>query len=74
MCEYCEKNKVIRSCNFAGSGEIRVYKTKFEYNTGLLELQGNSAKARIFKKLYCPRFEINYCPMCGKKLVNTKED
>ena len=51
MCEYCEKNKVIRSCNFAGSGELRVYKTKFEYNTGLLELQGDSTKAKIFKKL-----------------------
>ena len=25
MCEYCDKNKVLKSCNFAGSGKIRIY-------------------------------------------------
>ena len=68
MCEYCGKNKVLKSCNFAGSGEIRIYNKGFEKGIGLLELQGDGVKAKIFKRLYCPRFDINYCPMCGRKL------
>ena len=68
MCEYCKKNKILKSCNFAGSGKLTIHETQFEEKTGLLELQGDGLKAKIFKKLYCPRFDINYCPMCGRKL------
>lgn len=68
MCEYCEKNKVLKSCNFAGSGEIRIYYKGFEKGIGMLELQGDGMKAKIFKHLYCPRFDILYCPMCGRRL------
>lgn len=64
MCEYCDKNKILKSCNFAGSGKLTIHKTRFEENIGLLELQGDGIKAKIFKRLYCPRFEVNYCPMC----------
>ena len=67
MCEYCEKNKVLKSCNFAGSGEIRIYYKGFEKGIGMLELQGDGMKAKIFKHLYCPRFDILYCPMCRKE-------
>ena len=68
MCEYCEKRKEIRSGNFCGSGRMRIYNKGFEKGIGLLELQGDETKAKIFKRLYCPRFDINYCPMCGRKL------
>lgn len=68
MCEYCGKNKILKSCNFAGSGRLTIHKTCFKKNVGLLELQGDGIKAKIFRRLYCPRFEINYCPICGRKL------
>lgn len=64
MCEYCEKSKEIRSGNFCGSGKMKIYNKGFEKGIGLLELQGDETKAKIFKRLYCPRFDINYCPMC----------
>lgn len=64
MCEYCEKEKVIRSGNFCGSGKMRIYNKGFKKGIGLLELQGDGIKAEIFKRLYCPRFDINFCPMC----------
>lgn len=68
MCKYCEKGKQIISGNFAGGGKIRIYNKGFDKGIGMLELQGDGTKAKIFKWLYCPRFDINYCPMCGKKL------
>ena len=74
MCEYCEKNKVLKSCNFAGSGEIRIYYKGFEKGIGMLELQGDGMKAKIFKHLYCPRFDILYCPMCRKEAGRVKTE
>ncbi len=62
MCEYCEKRKELKSCNFCGSATLSV-------SGKILEVQGNEKKFNIFKKIYCPRFDINYCPMCGRKLV-----
>ena len=64
MCEYCEKRKEIRSGNFCGSGKMRIYNNGYEKGIGLLELQGDGTRAKIFKNLYCPRFDIQYCPMC----------
>ena len=72
MCEFCENNKILRSCNFAGSGEIRIYNRGFEKGIGMLELQGDGMKAKIFKNLYCPRFDINYCPKCRKEAGRVK--
>ena len=64
MCEYCDKRKEIRSANFCGSGKMKIYSKGISKGMGLLELQGDDTKAKIFKWLYCPRFDINYCPMC----------
>lgn len=68
MCEYCEKQKIITSCNFGGGARIRIYKRGYEDNKGMLEMQGEGNIFKIFKRYYCPRFDINYCPMCGRKL------
>lgn len=69
MCEYCEKdkrkNKVIKSCNFCGSAKMVV---SVSDNMTILEVQGDKEKFSLFKTYYCPRFDINYCPMCGRKL------
>lgn len=69
MCEYCEKGKELKSCNFCGNAKITIYKNGFTENTGMLEIQGNENIFKFFKTIYCPRFDINYCPMCGRKLV-----
>ena len=65
MCEYCEKGKIHKSCNFCGSAKMRISCSK-EFN--ILEVQGDKEKFSLFKRQYCPRFDINYCPMCGRKL------
>jgi hypothetical protein len=65
MCKYCEENEIARSCNFAGSAKMRISESK-EFN--ILEVQGDKEKFHLFKRIYCPRFDINYCPMCGRKL------
>ncbi len=59
MCEYCEKSKKIKSCNFGGSATMIV-------SRDILDICGDEKKFNIFKKIYCPRFVVNYCPMCGK--------
>lgn len=78
MCEYCEKersfrrtnNKKIKCENFCGSVEMTIYPTGYEKNVGMLEIQcGNeNILKKIMREKYCPRFNINYCPMCGKRL------
>ena len=65
MCEYCEKRKLLKSCNFCGSAKMRISVSK-EFN--LLEVQGDENKFHLFIRIYCPRFDINYCPICGRKL------
>lgn len=66
MCEYCEKDKIHKSCNFCGSAKMRIICSKED---NILEVQGDKEKFSLFKRQYCPRFDINYCPMCGKKLI-----
>lgn len=61
MCEYCERRKIIKSCNFCGSANLIV-------SGNILDIYGNEKIFNIFKKTYRPRFNINYCPICGKKL------
>jgi len=57
MCEYCEKEKVLKSCNFGGSANLMVI-GKY------LDIYGDENKFNIFKRIYRPSFYINYCPMC----------
>jgi len=61
MCEFCEDGKAIKSCNFGGEANMRVVGET-------LDVQGNKEKFKLFKRIYSPRFIINYCPMCGRKL------
>lgn len=65
MCEYCEKNKIVKSCNFCGSAKMRISADK---EMPLLEVQGDEKKFHLVKRIYCPRFDINYCPICGRDL------
>ena len=65
-CEYCRKGKILKSCNFCGSANLKVIVS----STGsILDIWGDENKFHIFKRIYRPRFDINYCPMCGRKLV-----
>ena len=61
MCKYCEKRKKLKSSNFCGSATLIVSKN-------ILDIYGDENKFNIFKSIYRPRFDINYCPMCGRKL------
>lgn len=69
MCEYCEKGKILKSCNFCGSAKMIVSTSK-EMN--ILDIYGDEKRFQIFKRIYRPRFDINYCPMCGRKLGGTQ--
>lgn len=62
MCEYCEKKKKIKSCNFCGSATLLVL-------GNVLDIYGDEKKFSIFKRIYRPSFYISYCPMCGRKLT-----
>ena len=64
MCDYCEKRKEIKSCNFAGSAKMIVSVGEFN----ILDIYGDESKFNIFKRIYRPRFDINYCPMCRQKV------
>ena len=61
MCEYCEKRKEIKSCNFCGMAKARINGTE-------IDIWGDSNKIRLFSNIYAPAFKINYCPMCGQQL------
>lgn len=61
MCEYCKKNKKLKSNNFCGSATLIV-------SGDILDIYGDENKFNIFKRIYRPRFDINYCPMCGRRL------
>lgn len=65
FCAYCEKGRLVRSSNFCGSAKMRIIEGK-EFNT--LDIYGDEKKFNIFKRIYQPRFDIYYCPMCGRKL------
>ena len=45
MCEYCEKGKLVKSCNFCGSAKMRILEGK-EFNT--LDIWGDEKKFNIF--------------------------
>lgn len=61
MCEYCEKRKEIKSCNFCGRAKARIVGAE-------IDLWGDKRKIGLFKDIYNPRFVIKFCPMCGRKL------
>ena len=60
MCYFCNNKKKIKSCNFGGELKLQIIKDS-------MRLSGDSG-SKIFEKLFCPEFKINYCPMCGKRL------
>jgi hypothetical protein len=59
MCEYCDKEKRVKSMNYCGSGELRITKSS-EDLPPLIDIFGTDKQLS---------FEIAYCPMCGKKLL-----
>lgn len=62
MCMYCEENEILKSANFCGSAKAKILG---QY----LDLYGDEKKFNIFKRIYRPSFKINYCPMCGRRLL-----
>ena len=62
MCEYCEKKKKLKSCNFCGSATLII-------SGNVLDIYGDGNKFNIFKRIYRPRFDIKFCPMCGRRLA-----
>lgn len=65
MCEYCEKRKEIKSCNFCGRAKARIIGAE-------IDISGDEKKIRWFRSIYDPAFRINFCPMCGRKLESDK--
>lgn len=65
MCQYCigehSAENVIKSCNFGGSASLMIGQN------GYMDVLGDKQTFKFFKKIYCPSFKINYCPMCGRK-------
>lgn len=61
MCDFCEKQKEIKSCNFCGMAKARIVGTE-------IDIWGDGNKIRLFKNIYAPAFKINFCPICGRKL------
>ena len=68
MCDFCEREILLPSCNFCGGAKLIIHQEGFESDIGMLELYGEECKFPIFRKVYRPRFDINFCPMCGKRL------
>lgn len=54
MCEYCEKEKYILNV-FLSQCKIKFFKRKNKEKIYVLEINNNY-------------IEINYCPICGRKL------
>ena len=65
MCDFCDKKTVISSCNFCGNAFMSLA-------GNVLDVYGHEKVFTLFKRLYRPRFEIDYCPMCGKKLKSLR--
>lgn len=61
MCMYCEENEIFKSANFCGSAKAKIL-------GHYLDIYGDEKKFNIFKRIYRPSFDINYCPMCGRRL------
>lgn len=58
MCEYCEKQKTLNSCNFCGDAKITIYKNDFQKDVGMLEVQG----------MAIPYLGLTHCISCHKSL------
>lgn len=67
MCEYCEKHKEIKSCNFGERARIRILGDS-------LDIFGDKKKIKWLENIYAPRFIVSYCPMCGRKLNDNVEE
>lgn len=62
MCKYCEEGVEFSSSNFCGSAKAKI-------STHYLDIHGDKEIIKWFKRIYQPSFCINFCPMCGKKLI-----
>lgn len=60
-CEYCSDEKELSSYNFCSAVKMRLIG-----NT--LEFYGRARKVKFLDIYYAPRFDIKYCPMCGRCL------
>lgn len=67
MCEYCEKRREIKSCNFCGREKAMIVGDE-------IDIWGDEKKISLFKNIYQPAFKINFCPMCGRELSNCEND
>lgn len=65
MCRYCEENETLKSSNFCGSAKAQIL-------GHYLDIYGDEKKFNIFKRIYRPGFNINYCPMCRKEAGRVK--
>ena len=62
MCDYCNgKRKELSSVNFCGEAKMRIV-------ADTLDLYDRGHKIKFLNYYYAPRFKVNYCPMCGRKL------
>ena len=66
MCEYCEKQKEIQSCNFGGIAKARIVGAE-------INVWGDGSKIKWLRTVYNPSFKISYCLMCGRKLTETED-
>ena len=65
MCEYCEEDKdgYVKFLPKCVKGfNAYIYKTRMNTSRSFLTIRGAYSKEGIFN--------INFCPMCGKKLVS----
>lgn len=69
MCEYCEKGKTLISEERLDS-DFEYYKfNTFIWKDELITKNENEPCLEVDEKC-----KINYCPMCGRKLIEQNED
>lgn len=44
MCEFCEKQKILKSCNFCGGAKLLIHQKGFKSDIGMLELYGEESR------------------------------
>lgn len=58
MCEFCKEKQHLMN-----------------YNNISAEIEENFITVRVYSiKSFLQSFEINYCPMCGSKLINPDKE
>ena len=73
MCDFCEKYQELKNMERISSDEYSI--ELFRMKSGLV-----TSHAVRFRKFYSIQdhlegsFELNYCPECGKKIKENKDD